>query len=418
MTTCYLFFRCWPGYAPNFEYESFNDLPDDEIGSALEDQAHAWIEDHEDEWSNRSPTIHSRASRQDRFPRPGEHWYVQGSMGSLMYEVGLVSKQIKRLPASGARTPGKREFFHRVESEDAAKFAVVEMQRRCIGDWLNPRFGFVSSRDLSSSECAAAEVEITDILEESGYPGSMGVLREEVRTLAREYAGIAKVLDEAFLSVDASTGSARENPVESVHVLHAEPEAVCTESKMREQGTVEAVGGVFRRPDETWELAYGAQNLSMPHLEGFRLIHALLRHEGRSVDVSDLVGDATAQSKDEPIFDREGVESMEQRILELDDCAQEAKELGKVEVQEDAEKEKRRIEEELKKNRGLGNRIRPMGSDVEKRRKKVGSAIKVALKKIETKHPELHAHLKASIHRPSGHAPCYQPSRKVVWTLD
>uniref|UniRef100_UPI0026D46F72 hypothetical protein n=1 Tax=Streptomyces lunaelactis TaxID=1535768 RepID=UPI0026D46F72 len=71
--------------------------------------------------------------------------------------------------------------------------------------------------------------------------------------------------------------------------------------------------------------------------------------------------------------------------------------------------------DELRTAAGLGGRTRRLGGEAERARKTVTARIRDTLRKLDTRHPELAAHLRESVG--TGSSCSYRPARPVDWRL-
>jgi hypothetical protein len=70
---------------------------------------------------------------------------------------------------------------------------------------------------------------------------------------------------------------------------------------------------------------------------------------------------------------------------------------------------------ELRTATGLGGRTRRLGDEAERARKTVTARIRDTLRKLDTRHPELAAHLRSSV--TTGSTCGYTPDREMAWHL-
>ena len=134
MERYYIFFRCWEHFAPDFDFpfEKFDDLPDDEIGDAVEAYAKDWHRDHpaeldkrwRDETERKLVELDKRSKQ--RTAQPGVRYRTRRneptqlleptqdcSLGCrVAYEAGWLKVMLHRF---GDPSPSKRKFFMQVE---------------------------------------------------------------------------------------------------------------------------------------------------------------------------------------------------------------------------------------------------------------------------------------------------------------
>ena len=79
------------------------------------------------------------------------------------------------------------------------------------------------------------------------------------------------------------------------------------------------------------------------------------------------------------------------------------------------DRERAALLDELRAAAGLAGRSRRLGDEAERARKTVTARIRDTLRKLDERHPELAAHLRAAV---STGATCsYQPDREITWRL-
>lgn len=193
----FIFCRWWPGYSDDFPYGQFNHLREDEIGRELDRWAKGWIKEHPDEWERRDLRLKERADRQESHPKPGVSWFQKTPRGQLIYEVGLVSGMILELPNPGGKTPGRREFFQKVDSPALATFVGADLRNR-VEPQLNPRFGFLPANQCSPEGLAAIKTDLFDVRTGRGYQGVLSLLREPFRAYLRGFASLVEEIARNF----------------------------------------------------------------------------------------------------------------------------------------------------------------------------------------------------------------------------
>lgn len=112
--------------------------------------------------------------------------------------------------------------------------------------------------------------------------------------------------------------------------------------------------------------------------------------------------------------DEEALKAYAARLAELQEELDRAKRNNDVGQQESIEKEIEALKGELRKGRGLGNRLRRASDDRDRIRKAVGNAIRRAIENIAQYDSRLAAHLKCALHL--GMNPLYSPNEDVTWT--
>jgi predicted ATPase len=185
----------------------------------------------------------------------------------------------------------------------------------------------------------------------------------------------------------------------------------------------------FRKHGDVWEIAYAGTATRLMDSRGLQYLAQLLRHPGRQFHVLDLVpAPPSANQKpgnrnQEPAIANEALPTLDaqakaeyrRRLLELRAELAEAEDNNDRGSSEQARAEIEILSEHLASAVGLGGRDRPVGAAVERARVAVTKRIKAALRKIQTAHPPLAAHLKGSIttgyfcaYTPIGSAPSWE----------
>jgi hypothetical protein len=115
------------------------------------------------------------------------------------------------------------------------------------------------------------------------------------------------------------------------------------------------------------------------------------------------------------ILDEEAKARYRRRLALLDEEIDRAVELSDDRRAGEFDRERAALLEELRTAAGLGGRGRRLGDEAERARKTVTARIRDVLRRLATAHPELAAHLRATI---STGATCrYQPTEDVTWHL-
>lgn len=191
-----------------------------------------------------------------------------------------------------------------------------------------------------------------------------------------------------------------------------------------------AQGSTFRREGDLWTLASNGKEVRLRDMRGLHYLATLLREPGREFSPLDLVRAATgvtvagAAADPElrvarrigdagPVLDaqarteyRARVTALEAELADAERCA----DLGRIER---ANAEREALLAELESSA----RGRTASSDAERARVAVTKAIKFALERVADAHPELGAHLAATVRR--GYACAYVPDPRATpdWEL-
>jgi class 3 adenylate cyclase len=196
--------------------------------------------------------------------------------------------------------------------------------------------------------------------------------------------------------------------------------------------------GLFRREGDVWRIAYAAREVQLRDQRGLTYLAELLRHPGKEIHSLDLVraaggaGGVPLAAAAAAAGDTEGSLSLARglggagealdararaayraRLAELDEDLAEAErhhDLGRLEgLQEEREA---LLAELAGAARGAGGSV---GSDAERARIAVTKGLKAAQDRIAASHPELAAHLAATLRRGTFCSYTPDPGRPVEW---
>ncbi|MFJ2474283.1 AAA family ATPase [Streptomyces sp. NPDC087659] len=180
--------------------------------------------------------------------------------------------------------------------------------------------------------------------------------------------------------------------------------------------------GVFRREGAVWLLAYEGRTVHVPDAKGLRDLAALLAAPGADVPAVRLLtagsGETAVAARSfggDPVLDEEAKARYRRRLEQLDDAIDHATASGDDDRAAAYDRERAALLDELRSAAGLGGRTRRLGDEAERARKAVTARIRDTLRKLGTLHPELAAHLRASVS--TGSACAYRPERPVRWRL-
>jgi hypothetical protein len=181
-------------------------------------------------------------------------------------------------------------------------------------------------------------------------------------------------------------------------------------------------GNVFRRDGDVWALAFGGRTTALKDAKGLRDLAVLLAVPGREVAATELAAGSNGEAAAaigalgaDPVLDDRARAAYRTRLADLDD------ELATADAHHDLERSARLAAErgalidELARATGLGGRRRRLGDAAERARTTVTARIRDAIRRIEQAHPELGAHLRASI--VTGTRCAYRPAETVRWTV-
>ncbi|MFC4855546.1 ATP-binding protein [Actinophytocola glycyrrhizae] len=184
----------------------------------------------------------------------------------------------------------------------------------------------------------------------------------------------------------------------------------------------ELPGNEFRFTGETWSLSMAGRTVHLPDSKGLRDLHVLLRAPGKEIPATRLLNPAggaevvaAASLAGDAVLDDEAKAAYRARLSTLDERIAAAAEWGDDDLAAKYDAERAMLLEELRTATGLGGRTRRLGDEAERARKTVTARIRDTLRKLDTRHPELAEHLRASV--TTGTTCGYRPDREPVWHL-
>jgi hypothetical protein len=171
---------------------------------------------------------------------------------------------------------------------------------------------------------------------------------------------------------------------------------------------------------DLWRVEWKGTTIRARHSRGVALLAHLVRSPGQDIHVADLdaitpsgasrspeVGVVLVQGDAGEILDSQARSDYRRRLAELRADLAEAEsrnDLGRIET---LRAEQELLEEELRVAVGVGGRPRRASSDAERLRVAITHRIRNAIAQIGKSHPELGAHLRASVS--TGYRCVYQP---------
>jgi AAA ATPase domain len=174
----------------------------------------------------------------------------------------------------------------------------------------------------------------------------------------------------------------------------------------------------FRRAGAGWTLTYAGRTVRLPDAKGMGDLAVLLSRPGRPVPAAELVAlsgggrHARAMGAD-PVLDEQAKQAYRRRLQDLDREVADAEDQGDPGRVERARSERDAIAGELAAALGLGGRGRGLGDPAERARKAVTERIRYSMARVARAHPELAAHLEASV--TTGSSCAYVPAEPVTW---
>ncbi|THV35750.1 ATP-binding protein [Glycomyces buryatensis] len=173
-------------------------------------------------------------------------------------------------------------------------------------------------------------------------------------------------------------------------------------------------GPLLRRDRSTWTLRYDGTTIHLPHTKGLADLQHLLERPGAEVSAVELLDpeagpevatDAALGGDD--VLDDEARARYRSHLEALDDQIDAAAAFGNDARAAVLDAERAALIEQLKVATGLGGRSRRLGDNAERARKSVTNRIRNTLKKLESVHPPLAAHLRETV--TTGSSCAYRP---------
>ncbi|MFF1904469.1 ATP-binding protein [Kitasatospora sp. NPDC058218] len=173
---------------------------------------------------------------------------------------------------------------------------------------------------------------------------------------------------------------------------------------------------VFRRDGEVWTLGYAGRTVRLKDAKGLHDLARLVSCPGQEVPATHLLAgeDVPSPGSDE-LLDEQARAAYRARLDRLDEEITAARERDDPAGLARAQNERDALIAELRRAYGLGGRPRRLGDAGERARTTVTARIRDTLRRIEHEHPELAAHLSASV--TTGRSCAYRPEEPVHWQL-
>ncbi|GAA2092789.1 hypothetical protein GCM10009801_59530 [Streptomyces albiaxialis] len=189
-----------------------------------------------------------------------------------------------------------------------------------------------------------------------------------------------------------------------------------------ETPTVPASHGAFLREGPVWQLDFAGRVIHMPDAKGLRDLHLLLSSPHADISATRLLspegGEEVAAAHSmggDAVLDDEAKKRYARHLATLDEEIDRAMARGDDARAAEYDRERDALLAELRAATGLAGRPRRLGDGAERARKTVTARIRDTLRKLDTRHPELAAHLRAAVS--TGTACRYAPERPVTWRL-
>ena len=166
---------------------------------------------------------------------------------------------------------------------------------------------------------------------------------------------------------------------------------------------------------EMWAMTYAGTTAHLKPSKGMTDLAQLLTRPGTDVSCLDLAGAAVEDSTTGEVIDTAARRAYEDRIRELQADADEAEAHGDSGRAERAHAELDALVDHLTASLGLAGRSRRHVDTTERARSAVTQRIRATIKRIDSAHPQLGAHLRSSIR--TGTYASYRPETPVRWTV-
>ncbi|MFE2290840.1 ATP-binding protein [Streptomyces sp. NPDC059452] len=178
----------------------------------------------------------------------------------------------------------------------------------------------------------------------------------------------------------------------------------------------------FRRDGPVWQLRWGGRTVHVPDAKGLRDLHSLLGLPGADVPAVELLAPeggsvvvAAGQLGGDPVLDEEAKRRYKEHLARLDAEIDRAAARDDTRQVEAYDRERQALLDQLRTAAGLGGRTRRLGDQTERARKTVTARIRDTLRKLDSLHPELAAHLRESV--TTGTTCAYRPDHTPEWRL-
>ncbi|MEU1276818.1 AAA family ATPase [Streptomyces sp. NPDC005805] len=268
-----------------------------------------------------------------------------------------------------------------------------------------------------------ARAALAGVLAEAEGPAAARRLRGRVAEEAREL-GLTPLLPAAEPDTGPEAGPGTLTPAAVGHGPAPAPVAAdpTAPRPAAPRPAAEPERPEFRRDGAVWALTFAGRSVHVPDAKGLRDLHTLLRHTGSDLSAVSLLAPeggaevvAARGLGGDAILDEEAKHRYRQHLDRLDEEIDRAAALGDTARVTAYEAERKALLEELRKAAGLGGRTRRLGDEAERARKTVTARIRDTLRRLDSLHPELAAHLRESVG--TGSSCAYRPPQPVDWRL-
>ncbi|MFH8479944.1 ATP-binding protein [Streptomyces sp. NPDC018055] len=178
----------------------------------------------------------------------------------------------------------------------------------------------------------------------------------------------------------------------------------------------------FRRDGSVWQLRWDGRTVHVPDAKGLRDLHSLLGLPGADVPAVELLAPeggnvvvAAGRMGGDPVLDEEAKRRYKEHLDRLDAEIDRAAARNDTRQVEAYDRERQALLDQLRTAAGLGGRSRRLDDRTERARKTVTARIRDTLRKLDSLHPELAAHLRESV--TTGTTCAYRPGQAPDWRL-
>lgn len=178
----------------------------------------------------------------------------------------------------------------------------------------------------------------------------------------------------------------------------------------------------FRRDGSVWQLRWDGRTVHVPDAKGLRDLHSLLGLPGADIPAVQLLAPeggavvaAAGRLGGDPVLDEEAKRRYKEHLDRLDAEIDRAAARDDTRQVEAYDRERQALLDQLRTAAGLGGRSRRLGDETERARKTVTARIRDTLRKLDSLHPELAAHLRESV--TTGTTCAYRPGHAPDWRL-
>ena len=171
----------------------------------------------------------------------------------------------------------------------------------------------------------------------------------------------------------------------------------------------------FKHTGDIWTLCYEGKTVHLKESRGLLDIARLIDNQNNEFHVTELAGDygAMVNGEEGDVLDKTALRAYQARLIDIEDEKA-------VAADQDDDRQYLALEAEqddillaLKQGLGVGQRQRKFSGPVEKARKAVSARVKAFVKRIASVHPQLAAHLEASLK--TGIYCSYTTESRVDW---